>query len=135
MIRKSDNEKVREFHEQFGVPVAEQPRQLTADEFHFRFDFMHEELKEFAEAWGSSSIVDQADALIDLSYVVLGTAAMMGLPWEELFDAVHKANMQKRRVAADDADARHAFDVRKPPGWTGPEVEIGAILASRGWRG
>ena len=133
MTRKTDNEMVREFSERFGIPIPPVPTQLNGEAFQYRLNFMHEELEEFAEAWGSNSIVDQADALVDLVYVALGTAAMMGLPWDQIFEAVHKANMQKVRALPDDMESRHALDVRKPPGWTGPEVEIGAVLASHGW--
>jgi len=120
--------RVLEFHEKFGVPVAKHPMQLTAEDFHFRYAFMHEELEEFAEAWGASNLVKQADALIDLAYVVFGTAAMMGLPWEKLFDAVHEANMKKRKTLVDEPGSRHKFDVRKPEGWVGPEDAMRKIL-------
>lgn len=40
-----------------------------------------------------------ADALADLSYVVLGTAVEMGLDLQEVFDAVHASNMTKEATS------------------------------------
>lgn len=132
---------VLEFHERFAVPVATAPRQLDRDEFRFRFRFMEEELLEFAAAYQDGDLVKQVDALLDLAYVVHGTAAMMGLPWERLFDAVHAANMRKisareaRARGIDVGNVRHEYDVRKPPGWVGPEDELSNILLEHGYEG
>ena len=41
---------------------------------------------------------DHYDALIDLTYVAMGTAYMMGLPWQDLWDEVQRANMSKVRA-------------------------------------
>ena len=130
----SNYESVREFHERFGVPVAETPTELAETEFKYRFNFLDEELVELHEAWMNGDLVKQADALIDLVYVALGTALMMGLPWEDLFAIVHRANMQKRRVAVGEPGSRHAFDVRKPDGWVGPEDAMRIVLQANGAR-
>lgn len=129
---------VLEFHERFAVPVATAPRQLDRDEFRFRFGFMEEELLEFAAAYQDSDLVKQVDALLDLAYVVHGTALMMGVPWERAFDIVHSANMRKmsvrelRAVGFDVPNARHDTDVKKPPGWVGPEAELTQLLREHG---
>ena len=124
----TQHEMVKEFHERFSVTVAQAPRELSNDEFSFRFKFLHEELREFDEAYRRGDIVKQADALLDLAYVVHGTALMMGLPWDAMFAAVHDANMQK--VSARDAGVagRHPLDVVKPAGWIGPEATLAALL-------
>ena len=124
----TQHEMVQEFHERFSVTVAPEPRELSADEFKFRFGFLHEELQEFAEAYASGNMIKQADALLDLAYVVHGTALMMGLPWDAMFKAVHDANM--RKVSARDAGVagRHPLDVVKPAGWVGPEAALAKLL-------
>jgi predicted HAD superfamily Cof-like phosphohydrolase len=66
------------------------------------------------------------DALIDLVYVALGTADLMGLPWEKMFEEVQRANMAKERAkSADESMAKtgrgHVLDVVKPAGWTPPD--------------
>lgn len=134
----TQHELVLEFHRRFGVPIADAPCALNEEEFTFRAHFLNEELIELIEAYRAGNLVKQADALLDLAYVVHGTAAMMGLPWEQLFVIVHEANM--RKVSVRDAraqglnvgEARHEFDVRKPPGWIGPEDELRATIIAHG---
>src|SRR3546814_5926129 len=97
---------------------------------------MQEELDEFIEAAGFNPTYDasggrdglnnhgvqnlaqQADALVDLVYVALGTAVMLGLPWDWLWNDVQRANMAKVRGMTKRG---HAVDVTKPPGWQGPQ--------------
>jgi len=128
----NDFDMVVEFSTKFDVPVAASPRQLPLDEFKYRHEFLREELDELVEAYEYGDLLKQADALVDLVYVALGTAAMMGLPWGGLFAAVHEANMRKVRAASDDPNKRHRFDVRKPPGWVPPDVEMERLLREAG---
>jgi hypothetical protein len=96
---------------------------LDQDAFHFRVGFMKEELAEFMYAHNDSNIVDAVDALVDLVYVVLGTAAMMGVPWEAVWDEVHTANMKKVRATdASQSKRGSTLDVVKPVGWEKPEL-------------
>jgi len=64
-----------------------------------------------------------ADGLIDLIIVALGTAAMMGLPLDDMFQEVHEANMRKVRVEhAGESKRGHGFDLKKPVDWKGPNL-------------
>jgi len=104
------------------------------DELWGRVQMMLEELREFAEAiynLREANTVDDrvhaltimADSLVDLEYFTLGTAAMMGLPHDEIFEAVHEANMQKVLVeSAEESKRLNKLDVKKPEGWTPPDV-------------
>lgn len=124
----TQHEMVKEFHERFSVTVAQAPRELSGDEFSFRFKFLHEELREFDEAYRRGDLVKQADALLDLAYVVHGTALMMGLPWDDMFALVHEANMRKVSAREAGVVGRHPLDVVKPAGWVGPEDGLAALL-------
>lgn len=84
-----------------------------------RIQLMQEELNEFKEASVSRDLAGQADALVDLVYVTLGTVAIMGLPWQELWDDVQRANMAKVRGVTHRG---HNNDVTKPEGWVGPQT-------------
>jgi predicted HAD superfamily Cof-like phosphohydrolase len=53
---------------------------------------------------------------------------MMGLPWDELWDDVHRANMAKERGVGKRG---HAVDCVKPVGWTPPKTE--KILQQAGY--
>lgn len=120
---KTNFDDVVEFHTQFGLPTGGRPQLLTDELFGFRIKFLHEELAEFSAAHNRGDLAEAADGLVDLVYVVLGTATMMGLPWQALWDEVHRANMKKIRVASSDESKRgSAFDVRKPASWVPPDL-------------
>ena len=107
------------------------PRLLTIDELKFRSKFMREEFNEFMDAAGHEDLAGMADALVDLVYVAMGTAHMMGLPWETLWSEVQRANMQKERaVRVEQSKRGSTLDVIKPDGWTPPDIQ-GCIDACR----
>ena len=60
-----------------------------------RCDLMLEELGETVEALARRDIVELADGVADLAYVVAGTAAAFGLPLDGLVEEVHASNMSK----------------------------------------
>jgi predicted HAD superfamily Cof-like phosphohydrolase len=120
MIHTEHND-VRKFQEKFEVPMAEKPSFLTEEMFQFRFKFMMEELKEFQMGHDAQDMHEMADALVDLCYVVHGTALMMGLPWQALWTEVQKKNMQKvKALHAGESKRKSKYDVIKPAGWTPP---------------
>ena len=116
---------VGEFHARFGLPNNEKaPRRLSAEVETFRINFMSEELDEFMRGAVDGDIAQMADALIDLVYVAMGTAHLMGLPWEELWNEVQSANMRKvRAVRAEESKRGTTWDVVKPDGWIAPDIE------------
>jgi len=65
---------------------------------------------------------EAADSLIDLVYVTVGTALMMGLPWAELWAAVQERNMAKELALPDGSNSKrnNPLDVIKPEGWYPP---------------
>lgn len=114
---------IQDFHWKFKLPSSPQPRQLPLDMASFRIAFMEEELAEYIQAYNDCDLEGQFDALIDLVYVVLGTAHMQGLPFNEGWDRVHEANMKKMRAAdASDSKRRSTYDVIKPEGWVAPDL-------------
>lgn len=128
---------VGDFHAKFTLLQATAPSLLTQRKLQERIEFMQEELDEFIMAcainpttWEPDKERDQdlpgqADALVDLVYVALGTAQMLGLPWQELWNDVQRANMAKVRGTTHRG---HAVDVTKPQGWVGPQ---GAAILQR----
>ena len=119
---------VKEFQLKFGQIVGDRPQHLTLRKLNERVEFMLEELIEFSIACESQNLAEQADALVDLVYVVLGTVNMLGLPWEALWNDVHQANMRKVRGVGKRG---HLVDCVKPPGWIGPITE--SILNASGY--
>jgi predicted HAD superfamily Cof-like phosphohydrolase len=132
-----DHSSVGHFHERFGLDNTTHrdpgPRDVSVELMDFRVKFMEEELREFKEARAKNDIAGMADALVDLSYVTLGTAHVMGLPWQELFFEVQKANMGKERaVRAEQSLRGSTYDVVKPKGWQPPD--IAGVLRKHGWK-
>ena len=145
------------FHKKFCLEYSGPPRVLPHDLSEFRMGFMHEELTEYIDTETQlRGLLDQKidprplirkqgevdellelelDALIDLTYVVLGTAYLQFGPavFREGWSRVQDANMAKVRKLADgqgnhaDAGAGHKdsgrapkYDVVKPFGWMPP---------------
>jgi hypothetical protein len=62
-------------------------------------------------------------------YVTLGCAHAKGLPFEDLFNVVHKANMQKEPANEFCRSIRgNQYDVIKPVGWVAPEEELQMLI-------
>lgn len=125
---------VAEFHEKFGLPLGQQD--VLTDDQHaqeFRTGFLQEELDELKEALAAGNRVKAFDALLDLAYVAYGTALFLGVDpaqWHAGMHAVHSCNMAKERVLrAEDSKRGSTFDVRKPPGWVGPEARLTEVLS------
>jgi len=120
---------VGRFHRKFGLRSADDcpdPRLVDDGVFLFRYQFLMEEMQELIHSHRNGDVAGVADALVDLVYVALGTAHLYGIPFDEVFDEVQRANMSKERSTGDD-DGRSkrgsGLDVVKPDGWTPPDIE------------
>jgi predicted HAD superfamily Cof-like phosphohydrolase len=128
-VTRSNFDDVGDFHRRFNLDNVTHrgvgPRDVDRDLMVFRIKFLMEELREFEEAQAANNLPAMFDALIDLVYVALGTAHLLGLPWQAGWDEVHRANMTKVRAAPDGSDSARgsAFDVVKPPSWMPPNLE------------
>jgi len=60
-----------------------------------RHDLISEELLELITAEANNDIVEVADALGDLLYVVLGTCVSYGIDIAPVFEEIHRSNMSK----------------------------------------
>lgn len=60
-----------------------------------RIDLVAEELQEFRDATDELNLVEIADALGDLLYVVVGAAINYGIPLLEVVREIHRSNMSK----------------------------------------
>lgn len=117
---------VAEFHELILKDYAPKtPTLVSLDYIVERSRFLHEELDEFCVDGGEGNLVGVADALADIVYVALGTAYKMGLPFNEIWQAVHSANMRK---VAGPTKRGNKVDAMKPVGWVGPEAEIARAI-------
>lgn len=90
----TNQDRVREFHETFGVPVLASPR-IPLDRVELRLNILDEERRELGEAIEASDIVEVADALTDMAYLIYGTALEFGIDLNACFAEVHRSNMSK----------------------------------------
>ena len=120
---------VADFHlEVLQLTATESPTLLSQEFCMERFRFMSEEIEEFVDAGIKGDMVGVADALADVIYVALGTAYQMGLPFQAIWDHVHRANMRKVR---GETKRGNSIDARKPEGWVSPEAGIAAIILGK----
>jgi predicted HAD superfamily Cof-like phosphohydrolase len=121
--------RVGEFRQNMSLPIGKTPQLLTPAETSYFARFIMEELSEYLRAVEEGDLVGAADAIVDLIYVTMGCAHAMGLPFDKLFDVVHKANMAKEPAGEFTRSQRGSqYDVVKPFGWIAPEPEIAHIL-------
>ncbi|NPA92762.1 MAG: hypothetical protein GXO56_03680 [Chloroflexi bacterium] len=112
------------FHRAMHVYYAEQPTAaLPEDVAAVRLALLEEELEEYREALAAGDLVEIADALTDLLYVLLGTFISHGLQdvAEDLFAEVHRSNMTK---LGPDGKVIYREDgkVLKPPTFEPPDL-------------
>ena len=88
-------EKVKEFHQKFDVITHTKPTFPDIGTIDLRTGLIEEELKELYEAIAEKNIVEVADALSDLLYVVYGMGDVFGIDLDKTFAEVHRSNMSK----------------------------------------
>lgn len=88
---------VEEFHNTFGAPVLDNPQIPSGDRCELRISLLQEELNELKEAIEKGDVVEVADALADIQYVLSGAILEFGLgdKFNELFLEVQRSNMSK----------------------------------------
>lgn len=89
---------VKVFHTAFKIGHSESPIADLGDEKKLlRFNLMKEENEEYFEAVQNNDLVEIADALGDMMYILCGTIIEHGLQHkiEEVFDEIQRSNMSK----------------------------------------
>jgi len=98
---------VAEFHKTFKAPILEKPEIPSEDRCNLRVELLREELDELKQAIEDKDIVEIADALCDLQYVLSGAVLEFGLgdKFVDLFNEVQRSNMSKACDTMQDAIA------------------------------
>ncbi|HRD56858.1 MAG TPA: nucleoside triphosphate pyrophosphohydrolase family protein [Ferruginibacter sp.] len=97
---------VAAFHQLFQHPILEQPQVPSPERCKLRVELLAEELKELEAAIKDNDIVEIADALCDLQYVLSGAVLEFGLKdkFAALFDEVQRSNMSKACKTIEEAE-------------------------------
>lgn len=105
---------VADFHRTFKAPILDSPQIPSADRCKLRVSLIAEELKELQEAIENNDLVEVADALCDIQYVLSGAVLEFGLgeKFVDLFNEVQRSNMSKACSTHEEAEATviHYFE-------------------------
>ena len=125
-VLRTPLEQVREFHETYGLPIADRQAFLPdEDERLLRYSLLREEWREYQDAEEADSVIEIADALGDMVCVIYGTALSYGIDLDAVVAEIHRSNMTKER---DPSMTYPAKNVVKGPGFSPPD-----IAAAIGW--
>lgn len=140
----NESRAIKDFMLAVGQDVPDTPRYPSLEVVKMRISIVEEEVTEFFTALFKieahlelapkigaiiphetklKTLVDLADAVADVIYVISGTATAFGIDAERVFEIVHAANMKKL-----DGPKREDGKQLKPPGWQPPEPEIEKLI-------
>ena len=91
-------EAVTQFHDSFGLGIKNTPTaNLGKEKNLLRYKLMREENEEYLEAANNNDLVEVADALGDMLYILCGTIIEHGMQdkIEEVFEEIQRSNMSK----------------------------------------
>lgn len=98
---------VAEFHKTFKHPIEEKPMIPSKKRCALRVALIREELEELEAAIEDNDLVEIADALCDIQYVLSGAVLEFGMgeKFRDLFDEVQRSNMSKSCATIKEAEA------------------------------
>jgi predicted HAD superfamily Cof-like phosphohydrolase len=116
---------VHEFHSAFGLGIENNPTaDLDIRKNLLRYELMREENEEYLEAANNGDLVEVADALGDMLYILCGTIIEHGMQdkIEEVFNEIQRSNMSK--LGADGKPIfREDGKVLKGPDYFKPNIK------------
>ena len=105
---------VADFHRTFKHPILDNPQIPSKERCELRVSLIQEELDELKEAIAENDMVEIADALCDIQYVLSGAVLEFGLgnKFADLFNEVQRSNMSKACNSLEEAEAtvQHYLD-------------------------
>jgi len=116
---------VKRFHEAYGLDINDEPVDMLERRidrlWYLRASLHKEEWDELCRAMDDNDLVEVADAICDLIYVLCGTAVSFGIPLDECFAEVQRSNMSKlgfdgKPIVRDDGK------ILKGPDFTPPDL-------------
>lgn len=106
-------------------------RDTPTDLIDLRLRLMDEELTEVFEAINARDAEQTAHELADLLYVVFGTAVAFGVPIDEVFAAVARANLSKIDETTGKPYEVVDGKVKKGPAYYDPSRDIAEIMRTK----
>lgn len=115
---------VEQFHNAFGVENKYEPTaSLKPETIQLRHDLLQEENDEYLKAAKEGDLVEVADALGDMMYILFGTIMAHGMQHKivEVFEEIQRSNMSK---LGEDGNPIYREDgkVLKGPNYFRPDI-------------
>lgn len=121
---KNELDAVAIFHNAFGIESAQNPTaNIPKQTILLRYNLMKEENEEYLEAAKNKDMVEVADALGDMLYILCGTILSHGMQHKitEVFNEIQRSNMSK--LGADGQPIyRDDGKVLKGPNYFKPDI-------------
>ena len=118
----SNFDDVKNFMEKYGQEVKTTSSFPSEKIVQLRYDLIKEELDELSVAIKDKDIVEVADALTDLLYVVYGAGHSFGIDLDKCFAEVQRSNLSKL-----DIDGKPIYNengkVMKGPNYSKPNLK------------
>lgn len=116
---------VHEFHTAFKLGIKNKPTtDIGEDRKLLRYKLMREENEEYLEAANNNDLIEVADALGDMLYILCGTIIEHGMQdkIDEVFNEIQRSNMSK---LGEDGKPIYREDgkVLKGPNYFKPNIE------------
>tara|TARA_B100001250_G_scaffold238489_1_gene204952 strand:+ start:275 stop:664 length:390 start_codon:yes stop_codon:yes gene_type:complete len=118
-------DQVKEFTEAFNIKYSKEINpNLDQSTIDLRFRLMEEENKEYLEAANNNDIVEIADALGDILYILCGTILAHGLQDKivEVFNEIQRSNMSKLDINGEPV-IREDGKILKGPNYFKPKIK------------
>ena len=122
---KNELNAVAKFHNAFGIESADSPiANIPSQTVLLRYKLMKEENEEYLDAAQKNDLVEVADALGDMLYILCGTILSHGMQYKitEVFNEIQRSNMSK---LGDDGKPIYREDgkVLKGPNYFKPDIK------------
>lgn len=130
---KTAEQMVLEFHEKYGHLISSKPTTgISVAVKQLRMKLIQEEMEELiTKGIEKNNLEEIADGLADLVYVAIGTAISYGIPFDRVFQEVHRSNMTKTAVKVTDAAAGSKYGSGNPKGSGFSPADIESILEGK----
>lgn len=109
---------VHDFHKVMGLKIGDKPSVLDYETHTLRESLIREEFYEVMQALSEKNTCQTAKEIVDLIYVLIGTAVSCGIDLRPVWDEVQKSNMAKLG-----GRKRPDGKIMKPEGWQPPDIE------------
>ena len=121
---KNEINAVADFHHAFGIESASSPTvEISEQKVLLRYNLMKEENEEYLDAAQKNDLVEVADALGDMLYILCGTILSHGMQHKitEVFEEIQRSNMSK--LGADGKPiCREDGKILKGPNYFKPNI-------------